>query len=350
MASVIEETRCCGCGATLGERHSPDCPEAICWHCARHPRECDLSEAWRPEPYPWAGNLEWVFAAHNRHYHGMDLDEQDYWPFYEGGKLVGLRANRVGPGAWHVIETSKQARDLIDLTFAMPHLSLQTVEDCIHALLRSPLLPHLHVLQLGDTWRGWGATMDDDGASCEGEDTDALVRLIERAPRVRELYLAVLVPEPNRLLAALFPPLLEVLQVRNDKPFNLGVLARNESLQGLSTLILHQDRGDDSLQPDFHEQFAALVNAPGLAQVDGLRIDIPQVDDACCASLVTSGMLKHLKDLWLEGGGITDAGAEVLAASPEVRSLDELRIGSRALTERGYDALRAAGVNVQRPE
>src|SRR5690349_14181027 len=123
---VTEDPKCYGCGAGLGQPHAPDCPAATCWHCGEPWRQCKRNALREEGPPPWAGDLESVFAGQNRYYIGLDLDEFDYLPTYEGGKLVALRANRVGPGPWHVIETSGQARSLVDLTFPMPHLSMQT--------------------------------------------------------------------------------------------------------------------------------------------------------------------------------------------------------------------------------
>src|SRR5690242_17715648 len=174
MASM-QLSKCDGCGSKLGELHAPTCARAICWHCRKHYKECPWNKVASQRQFPWAGELEFVFADWNRHYLGLDLDEYDFWPEYEGGKLVRLTANRVGPGAWNVIETSAQARDLRDLTFPFPHLSLQTCDDCVEALLRSLLLPRLRILQLGETGRGWDANLSDGDALCDGKDTVALV-------------------------------------------------------------------------------------------------------------------------------------------------------------------------------
>jgi hypothetical protein len=348
MVTASEERRCRGCAAGIGERHAPDCPGAICWDCGKDRQTCECNRSWQDKRFLFAGALEHVFAFHNRHY--VDLG-YDFLPAFKEGKLVGLEVNRVGPGAWSVIETSQQARDISDLTFRVPHLSLQTGDDCVHALLNSPLLPQLEVLELGDMERGWGAWMDDDHLfPCDVKDTASLVRLIELAPRLEELYLAADVSEPSKLLAARFPPLLKLLQISPFRPLDLSVLAQNQSLGSLEMLILHEDRDPaDVAQTDFHEQFAALVNASGFESIENLRIDMPQLDDACCEALVKSAMLKRLQGLWLEGEGITDAGAATLAASPEVRSLEEVRLGGDGLTEQGYETLLTAGVQILCP-
>jgi hypothetical protein len=348
--SSLDKSKCDGCGVGIGECHAPGCERAFCWHCGDLLRSCGWSQRLGGERFPWAGDLDGVFASHNRHYCGRDLDEWDFWPTYEGDKLVGLRANTVGPGPWHVIETSPQARDLAALTFPLPHLSLQTGDDCVEALLASPLLPRLRALEFGDAQGGWGRWLGGEDCLSEGKNTAALVRLVERLPRVTRLYLGHLVPEPDRLLAATFPPLLEALLVRSLVPLDLGALAGNDSLPALRRLLVHQGGVGELAGGGFHDRFRALVNAPGLDGVRGLHVNIPQVDDACCAALAASRMVKHLSGLWLAGQGLTDAGAAALAASPDVRALEELALDGPNLTEAGRATLRATGVRLLEDE
>jgi hypothetical protein len=198
---------------------------------------------------------------------------------------------------------------------------------------------------MGDTGRNWDARLDFDDAPAEGQDTTSLVKLVERMPRAVELYLAVHLPELNQLLAATFPPLLRTLLIRTMEPFDLGILARNESLDGLKILVLHQEQGGDSIGASFHEDFAALVNSPGFDKVQNLRLDTPELDDTCCKALVGSRILKHLRKLWLRGAGLTNAGAAVLAASSDVQGLRALTIEGN-LTTKGFITLRNAGVQI----
>ena len=357
----VSNKKCRGCGASLGDRHSPDCQDAYCWRsrelcvACEHCKRC-RQDGWpKDSPFPYTGELEPVFYFQNRHYIGDDLDEYDYEPEFTDGRLTRLRANRVGPGAWHHIETSAQVRDLIDLTLHLPHLTLQTADDCVRALLDSPLTPRLRVLQLGHTARSSEAAGVDEDFPCEGQDTGALVRLIERMPRPAELYLAIELPDLSRLLAATFPPPLDVLMLRTHTTLDLGVLARNESLEHLGTLVLHQERGSEPFGAGFHDGFSALVNSPGLDRLADLRIDVPQLDDECVRSLVTSRVFEHLRRLGLYGEGLTDAGAALLAACPAARGLEVVDLSPLALpgypegggiTRQGVDALRAAGIEI----
>jgi hypothetical protein len=345
--SLIRSTKCEGCGAALGELHAPTCPRATCWHCGQEYAGCPWKQSGLQRQFPSAGDLEDVFANQNRHYVGLDLDEFDFMPTYEGGKLVGLRSNRVGPGPWRVIETSAQARDLRDLTLAMPHLSMENCDDCVEALLHSPLLSRLQILQLGETDRGWDANLDDEGALCDGEDMEALVALVERMPRVVALYLAAAVPEPGLLLAATFPPALKTLQARSFEPLDLGVLARNDSLGGLGTLVLRKEPIGARVGEGFYAQLGALLNRAALDRLQDLRLDVPELDDVSCEILVGSRLVRQLRRLWLRGEGVTDAGAAILAACPDIQKLEELAIEGPDVTEAGYAALRAAGVRLR---
>jgi hypothetical protein len=62
--------------------------------------------------------------------------------------------------------------------------------------------------------------------------------------------------------------------------------------------------------------------------------------------IVGTGILRRLKVLDLGYGNMTDAGARILAASPDLRHLETLLVSRNALTDRGIAALRETGVNL----
>jgi hypothetical protein len=74
---------------------------------------------------------------------------------------------------------------------------------------------------------------------------------------------------------------------------------------------------------------------------------LSDVGDEGCAALVESGILKRLEVLDLWNGRITDAGAQRLAACPDLKHLKRLRISWNALTSAGINALQATGVNLE---
>src|SRR5262249_29341527 len=66
-----------------------------------------------------------------------------------------------------------------------------------------------------------------------------------------------------------------------------------------------------------------------------------------CAAIATSGILKRLKFLDLALGCITDQGARVLAACPDVSRLEALDLSGNCLTAEGVEALRAVVKDVR---
>jgi hypothetical protein len=313
------------------------------------------------QAHPWCGSLEGVFAHQNQRYCGLFLDEWDFAPTYEDGRLVELRANKLDPDTLRAIQQSPQANDLRDLTIALPHLSEQTPEAYVETLLGSPLRLRLEVLQVGNADRAFEAPLDPWDLS-ELADLRPLVRLVEQMPQLRELYLGLSAEDVSNLLSARFSPQLRTLAISTQGRLDPMPIAENESLQGVRTLVLNQtDLGqplDAQAQENlpalvgakFHEHFRALANATALDHLKDLRIEMHEVDDTCCDILVASRVIRHLRRLYLRGQGITDAGAATLAASPEVKALEELYLGGAALTERGYAGLSAAGIGVQRTE
>jgi hypothetical protein len=63
-----------------------------------------------------------------------------------------------------------------------------------------------------------------------------------------------------------------------------------------------------------------------------------------CEEIVNSGILKRLKMLDLRHGRITDRGAKILAACPDLAGLEWLDLGANAIGEAGLAALQATGV------
>lgn len=346
MTIVNANSECGGCGARVGQRHATDCKAATCWHCRKRRKRCN----WSPpdgDAFPFTGDLEPVFALANEHHSGLDIDDFDFWPTYnQAGQMVRLRANRGGPGAWHDIEASKQARDLTDLTFALPHLGEQFMEDCAEALLKSRLLPQLEVLQLGNGGREWDGGWVSELAG-DAFDALALMSPIELTPRLRELYFVVDVSDGSPVLRAKFPPGLTKLFVGSTGALQLNVLSNNQSAAGLKSLSLSQGAEGDPVGASFQQDFRSLMNTEVLGGVEELHLSMPEIDDACCATLTASRMVRHLRRLYLWGEGITDTGAKTLANCAEIRSLEELYLGGDAMTKRGYNTLRAAGVNVK---
>ena len=90
----------------------------------------------------------------------------------------------------------------------------------------------------------------------------------------------------------------------------------------------------------------AVCRSPHLTSLTRLQLRLTAFGDKGAAEIVESGILKRLKVLDLQGGCITDDGAKVLAACPDITHLETLNLRANALTQAGIDALTATGVKV----
>ena len=63
-------------------------------------------------------------------------------------------------------------------------------------------------------------------------------------------------------------------------------------------------------------------------------------------AIIDSGILRRLETLDIGYGNMTDEGARLLAACPDLTRLKELDVSHNELTAQGVAALRAAGVRV----
>src|SRR5262249_44530082 len=150
-----------------------------------------------------------------------------------------LRLNNATTRNLRFIADSPQSRTLTDVTLALPHLSLQSVDEALGALLGWSLLPQIHTAQIGLTSRDWryGAPAESD-AAIEGDAPSTLVRLVQQMPALQHLCLAVYYHEMGPILRAAFPPELWVLRLSTWAAIDLGLIAANESLARLRSLAI----------------------------------------------------------------------------------------------------------------
>jgi uncharacterized protein (TIGR02996 family) len=219
----------------------------------------------------------------------------------------------------------------------------------------SPHLTNLRVLKYGFS--------DDDGENLAhstmvspfGDTTsEAVHALLENCPRLEELYLNTAVDSIDEVFMSHGLARVRVLQYyfgtmvyTNEGepagvPYPLTELAENESLANLTTLRLHPGRDAEILL----DEFEALVESENLPALRHLQVHMTTFGDEGADRVVRSGILKRLKALDLGYGNMTDDGARLLAACPDVKHLDVLTLSRNALTAAGVRALRDAGVNV----
>src|SRR5262249_61631372 len=124
------------------------------------------------------------------------------------------------------------------------------------------------------------------------------------------------------------------------KPYPLTVLANNTSLQQLATLRLHPGR-DATIDLD---EMDAVLCSPHLPSLTHLQVHMTTFGDEGCGRIIDSGILQRLKTLDIGYGNMTDEGARLLAACPDLKHLEGLDVSRNALTARGIDALRRVGI------
>src|SRR5262249_10971660 len=78
-----------------------------------------------------------------------------------------------------------------------------------------------------------------------------------------------------------------------------------------------------------------------------LQLHLTDMGDEGCDEIVHSGALRRLKVLDLAHGAITDRGAAILAASADLRNLEQLDVSSNQITAARVEALRQTGAKLQ---
>ncbi len=232
-------------------------------------------------------------------------------------------------------------------------LDLSSAATILPPLLASPYLSNLRVFKLG-----FSDSTDLIGHSTmvepfEGFNAQQVMELLQKWPRLEELYLNAHLPDIDRLFALPALGNIRVLQYyygddylgqfNNPRTlYPLTALANNASLHQLTTLRLHPGR---DVTIDLNE-LDAILRSPHLPSLTHLQIHMTTFGDAVCDHIIQSGILRRLKILDIGYGNLTDEGARILAACPDLKHLDVLDVSRNALTGQGIAALRATGIQV----
>jgi uncharacterized protein (TIGR02996 family) len=218
-------------------------------------------------------------------------------------------------------------------------------------LLGSPYLANLRVFKLGfsDTGEPLGhSTMVMPFGDCTAQQ---VIELLQKCPRLEELYLNTNLPGIDRLFALPTLGNIRVLQYYYGSDYSannsagaypLTLLANNTSLRRLTTLRFHAGR---EATIDL-EQFDAVLRSPHLPSLTHLQVHMTTFGDAGCPNIIQSGALRRLKVLDIGYGNLTDEGARLLAACPDLKNLEVLDVSRNALTEPGIAALGGTGIQV----
>src|SRR5262249_49564926 len=139
------------------------------------------------------------------------------------------------------------------------------------------------------------------------------------------------------------------LHVHHIYDYPLDVLGANPTLGNLVELscwphALEPGEVRAYIQPG---PFRELVFSPHLKSLTHLALYLSDLGDEGVEAIVESDILKRLRVLDLWSGTITDAGARLLAACPDIRHLQRLRIAQNQLTAEGVQVLQATGVTLE---
>jgi uncharacterized protein (TIGR02996 family) len=212
---------------------------------------------------------------------------------------------------------------------------------------RWPYFANLRVFQLG--WTSDESYADSCYFQCHLSG-DVVHDLVKRMPHLEELYLFADRVDTAKLFALKTLHHLRVLQVYHCWHYPLERLARNPALGRLTHLLLHPKAGGawtDAPAPYItFDGVRAILQSRHLTSLTHLRLRLTDLGDPGCEEFVRSGILRRLKMLDLRHGVITDAGARILAACPDVANLEVLDLSRNRLTAQGIAALRAINPRV----
>lgn len=184
-----------------------------------------------------------------------------------------------------------------------------------------------------------------------GCDAKLVVEMLEKCPRLEELYLNTTFANIASLFSSAALGNLRVLQYyyganyfgeRQGSIYPLKSLAKNPSLSKLTHLRFHPGR-DATL--DLGE-VDALLRSKKLPSLTHLQLHMTTYADEGCKRIIASGILRRLKSLDIGYGNMTDVGARMLAGCPDLKNLEVLDVTRNALTGEGIQALQDVGIKV----
>jgi uncharacterized protein (TIGR02996 family) len=216
----------------------------------------------------------------------------------------------------------------------------------LYALCRCPHLAGVRLFCLGEGMGGPDGK-DEEYSNCH-TDGETAHHLVKQMPNLEELYVLAHNVDAAKLFALPLPKL-RVFQLYHGRSYPLDKLAANPTLSKLTTLLCHPH----ALEYDDEEEqgayirlphLRAICRSPHLGSLSFLRLRLSNFGDKGAEEIVSSGVLKRLRTLDLQGGCITDEGAKALAACPDLKNLTLLNLRTNAVGEAGQAALGATGV------
>ena len=219
-------------------------------------------------------------------------------------------------------------------------------------LIGSPHLTNLRAFKLGYSDSADQINYTTMCMPFESCNVEQMIEFVRRNPHLEELYLNTALSNIERLFAMPTLGNLRVLQYFYGSPYThggregiaypLSALAGNASLSRLTTLRLHAGR---DVMIDTSE-LEAVLRSPHLPSLAHLHVHTIEGVDRACRDVVESGILRRLKTLGLGYGNMTDEGARILAACPDLKRLDLLDVTKSGLSAQGIALLKGTGIRV----
>jgi uncharacterized protein (TIGR02996 family) len=211
----------------------------------------------------------------------------------------------------------------------------------LYPLCRVPWLKSVRVFTLGER-------SEQEYQNCHTPG-DLAYHVVKQMPNIEELLLLAHNVDANKILPLPMPNL-HVFELFHSKSYPLERLALNKTVTDLRVLRCHPHglEYDDEEKGAYIRlaQLKAVCRASHWKNFTHLCLRLTDFGDAGAKEIVESGVLKRLKILDLQGGCISDKGAELLAKCPDLKNLESLNLRSNALTAVGIDKLKATGVKV----
>jgi hypothetical protein len=216
----------------------------------------------------------------------------------------------------------------------------------LHALSRCPHLAALRTFRLGERV---SLHNGEEYSNCHTSGQLAH-HLLKQMTLIEEVELYAHRVDANKLFVLPMPHL-KSLTLFHSNSYPLDKLAANKTLTNLATLRCHPH----ALEYDDDEEGAyirlkhlrAVCRSPHLTSLTHLCLRLTDFGDDGAAEIVSSGILKRLRVLDLQGGCMSDKGAAALAACPDLKSLEFLNLQSNGLTGAGVAVLRATKVKAE---
>lgn len=224
---------------------------------------------------------------------------------------------------------------------------------CIPFLLESPHLSNLRSFRIGFSEHLEKPSYTSMSNVFETCTMEQILQLLEKCPKLEQLYLNTSVLDIDMLFASELLGQLRVFQyfygesqyyaqgdVRPGYP--LEHLAENPALKKLETLRLHPGKH----APIELENLDHVLSSPNFHALRNLRVSQSTFGDDGWQAIVESGILRRLESLDLSYGNATDTGAKLLAECADLQHLDTLNVSANSLTETGIQTLHNVGINV----